>query len=84
MGGAEEKEGLSYLLSTASEIFQTLPSVLARGRELEVTLLDPDVKWYIENSYRVLVLWLCLAEQGVNPCPHVAREMFDESLRAGS
>lgn len=82
MGGNEvpKEEPLGLLLATASEIFQKLPSVLARGRDLESTLLTEDVNWYIDNSLRCMAMMLMLAENGVNPCPSVAAHILDASL----
>lgn len=86
MGGTdqeEQEEPLVALLSTAVELFRLLPSVLARGREMDPNM-DPDVEWYITNSHRCLVLWLMLAENGVSPCPSVAAHALDSSLPKGS
>lgn len=80
MGGTsseEQEESLVALLSTAGELFRLLPSVLARGRELNVQLQDPQVQWYVDNSHRALVLWLILAENGMNPCPRVATSVLE-------
>lgn len=85
MGGTEDtEESISALLSAAVELFRLLPSVLARGRELTVELQSEDVQWYVDHSHRCLVLWLMLAENGVNPCPSVAAHALDSSLPSGS
>lgn len=86
MGGPQEdkEEPLVALLNTAVELFRLLPSVLARGRELNLELQSPEVQWYVDHSHRCLLLWLMLAENGVSPCPSVAAHALDSSLPSGS
>lgn len=81
MGGQED---LIKALSVAEGLLNDFALVLHRGRELEDTLLDPDVRWYLERSQEVMFRALYLNAQGGMLCPSAVGELLFEGPAGSS